>query len=37
MIHNMRQFLRIWHIGVILKRYRLDELFSTDRLPRPIR
>mgnify|MGYP001547845326 FL=1 len=33
----MRQFLRIWHIGVILKRYRLDELFNTDRLPGPIR
>jgi len=37
MRHNLRQFLRIWHIGVILKRYRLDELFSTDRLPRPVR
>ena len=37
MIHNLRQFMRVWHIGVILKRYRLDELFSTDRLPRPIR
>jgi len=37
MRHSLRQFLRIWHIGVILKRYRLDELFSTDRLPRPIR
>ncbi|MCP4044737.1 MAG: ubiquinone biosynthesis regulatory protein kinase UbiB [Gammaproteobacteria bacterium] len=33
----MRQFLRIWHIGVILKRYRLDELFSTARLPAPVR
>lgn len=33
----MRQFLRIWHIGVILKRNRLDELFNTDRLPGPIR
>ncbi len=33
----MRQFLRIWHIGVILKRYRLDELFNTTHLPRPIR
>lgn len=33
----MRQFLRIWHIGVILKRYRLDQLFNTDRLPGPVR
>ncbi len=37
MIHSMRQFLRIWHIGVILKQYRLDELFNTDRLPGPVR
>ena len=37
MMHSLRQFLRIWHIGVILKRYRLDELFSTARLPAPIR
>ena len=37
MIHSLRQFLRIWHIGVILKRYRLDELFNTTRLPGPIR
>ena len=37
MIHNLRQFLRIWHIGVILKQYRLDELFNTTRLPGPIR
>jgi len=37
MIHSLRQFLRVWHIGVILKRYRLDELFNTDQLPRPIR
>ncbi len=37
MIHSLRQFLRIWHIGVILKRYRLDELFSTARLPAPVR
>ncbi len=37
MIHSLRQFMRVWHIGVILKRYRLDELFSTDRLPHPIR
>lgn len=29
----MRQFVRIWHIGVILKRYRLDTLFNMDRLP----
>jgi len=33
----MRQFLRIWHIGVILKQYRLDKLFDTDRLPGPVR
>ena len=37
MRHSLRQFLRIWHIGVILKRYRLDELFNTTRLPGPIR
>ena len=37
MIHSLRQFLRIWHIGVILKQYRLDELFSTTRLPFAIR
>ena len=37
MIHSLRQFLRIWHIGVILKRYRLDELFDTGRLPGPVR
>jgi ubiquinone biosynthesis protein len=37
MIHSLRQFLRIWHIGVILKRYRLDNLFSTTNLPGPIR
>lgn len=36
-MHNLRQFMRVWHIGVILKRYRLDELFNTDRLPSPIR
>jgi len=35
--HSMRQFLRVWHIGVILKQYRLDELFNTDRLPGPVR
>jgi len=35
--HSLRQFLRIWHIGVILKRYRLDELFNTTRLPGPVR
>ena len=34
---SLRQFLRIWHIGVILKRYRLDNLFNTTRLPAPIR
>ena len=37
MRHSLRQFLRIWHIGVILKRHRLDELFNMDRLPSPIR
>lgn len=37
MRHSLRQFLRIWHIGVILKQYRLDELFNTTRLPGPIR
>ena len=37
MRNSLRQFLRVWHIGVILKRYRLDELFSTTRLPGPIR
>ena len=37
MRHSLHQFLRIWHIGVILKRYRLDELFNMDRLPGPIR
>ena len=37
MRHSLRQFLRIWHIGVILKRYRLDELFPTNRLPGPTR
>jgi len=34
---SLRQFLRIWHIGVILKRYRLDNLFNTTRLPAPVR
>ncbi len=34
---GLRQFLRIWHIGVILKKYRLDELFNITRLPGPIR
>ena len=37
MMYSLRQFLRIWHIGVILKKYRLDELFNTTRLPGPIR
>lgn len=37
MRHSLRQFFRIWHIGVILKKYRLDELFKTTRLPGPIR
>jgi len=37
MRHSLRQFLRIWHIGVILKRYRLDELFDKNRLPGPVR
>lgn len=33
MMHSLRQFMRVWHIGVILKRYRLDNLFSTTPLP----
>ena len=37
MRHSLRQFLRIWHIGVILKQYRLDELFNINRLPGPVR
>ena len=36
-MHGLRQFLRIWRIGVILRHYRLDELLKTDRLPAPIR
>jgi len=35
--HSLRQFLRIWHIGVILKQHRLDELFNINRLPGPVR
>ncbi len=37
MTSSLRQFLRIWHISVIVKRYRLDKLFSTVQLPAPIR
>lgn len=37
MSSSLRQFLRIWHIGVILKRYRLDKLFNTSQLPASIR
>jgi len=37
MRYSLRQFLRIWHIGVILKRYRLDNLFYTAQLPAPVR
>lgn len=37
MMHNLRQFMRVWHIGVILKRYRLDNLFDTTPLPLPFR
>ncbi|GMR14938.1 MAG: ubiquinone biosynthesis regulatory protein kinase UbiB [Gammaproteobacteria bacterium] len=37
MRYSLRQFLRIWHIGVILKRYRLDKLFNTAQLPAPAR
>jgi len=37
MRYSLRQFLRIWHIGVILKRYRLDNLFNTAQLPAPVR
>lgn len=36
MRNSLRQFLRIWHIGVILKRYRLDNLFSAARLSGPL-
>ena len=37
MRHSLRQFLRVWHIIVILKRYRLDELLGDGRLPGPVR
>ena len=37
MRYSLRQFLRIWHIGVILKRYRLDKMFNTAQLPAPAR
>ena len=37
MRNSLRQFLRIWHIGVILKRYRLDNLYSAARLSTPLR
>ena len=37
MRHSLRQFLRVWHIVVILKRYRLDELLGDGRLPGPVR
>ena len=37
MMHSLRQFMRTWHIGVILKAYRLDELVNADRLPGPVR
>ena len=37
MRHSLRQFLRVWHIGVILKKYRLDKLFDATRLPGPVR
>jgi len=36
MRNSLRQFLRIWHIGVILKRYRLDNLYSAARLSGPL-
>lgn len=36
MKNNLGQFLRVWHIGVILKRYRLDNLYSAARLSGPI-
>jgi len=37
MIRNLRQFSRVWHIGVIVKRYRLDGLLETHSLPAPVR
>ncbi|MGD9264908.1 MAG: ubiquinone biosynthesis regulatory protein kinase UbiB [Lysobacterales bacterium] len=37
MRHSLRQFTRVWHIGVILKRYRLDELVDAGRLPASLR
>ena len=37
MTSSLRQFLRVWHIGVILRRYRLDELLNTGKLPAPLR
>lgn len=36
MIRNLRQFSRVWHIGVTVKRYRLDALLPTGRLPAPL-
>ena len=37
MSSSLGQFLRIWHIGVILKRYRLDNLYSGAKLSGPLR
>jgi len=37
MTSSLRQFLRVWHIGVILRRYRLDELLNAGSLPAPMR
>jgi len=37
MTSSLRQFLRVWHIGVILRRYRLDELLNAGNLPAPMR
>lgn len=37
MKNSLSQFLRIWRIGVILKRYRLDNLYSAAKLPAPVR
>jgi len=37
MRHSLRQFLRVWHIAVILNRYHLHDLIPTTRLPGPVR
>jgi len=35
-IRKLRQFSRVWHIGVTVKRYRLDELLPSGGLPAPL-